>query len=230
MELHRTGWLEKFSVGRGLIPVKNWQKRFFTVNHRGLNYSKGPGIPGEGRTYIPFVTAASAEVQMNPVFLMPVVGPALHPEAVLADKFYFALKFEEKGKTRILLLRANSSIDRDSWVKFIGSFIHACAVSGEAVAHPLDAKSAPRERDPEELDVHEKQVLRKVIIDWDEGQVYRAMGESIEPTMDWDSDDDEARSHDSKSAVLDATTKGEPGTATPEASGSPKEQQAFETL
>jgi hypothetical protein len=225
MELQKTGWLEKFSVGRGLIPVKNWQKRFFTVNHRGLNYSKAPGIPGEQRTYIPFVTV-SAEVQMNPVFLLPVVGPSIHPEAVLPDMFYFGLKFEEKGKPHALLLRTTSSADRESWVRFISSFVHVGAISGVPVAHPLD-HSAPRAPDPEELDVREKQLLRRVIIDWDEGQTYRVLGESIEPN--WDSDDDappvEVKGNESPKIPS--------GRATPERleeRPSPKEQRDFEAL
>ena len=229
MDLQKTGWLEKFSVGRGIIPVKNWQRRFFTVNHRGLNYSKAPGIPGEARTYIPFVTV-SAEVMMNPVFLLPVVSSAIHPAATSTDMFYFGLRFEEKGKSHVLLFRTSSAADRDSWVKFIGSFIHVGALSGVPVAHPLDP-TVPRAPDPEELDVREKQMLRRTIIDWDEGQTYRAVGDSIEPN--WDSDDDappiEHKLKDSPKSKNDS------GRETPErqdeaAPAPPKEQKDFDVL
>ena len=64
MQTCKSGWLEKFSVGRGLLPVKNWQRRWFQVDHTGLNYSKAPSDKPSARTRIPFserIHGASAE-------------------------------------------------------------------------------------------------------------------------------------------------------------------------
>ena len=52
----KCGWVEKYSVGRGFFPVRNWKKRWLMVTHQGLNYAKDQGSPAAGRTYVPFVS------------------------------------------------------------------------------------------------------------------------------------------------------------------------------
>lgn len=186
----KTGWLHKFSVGRGILPVKNWQKRWFSVNNTGLNYSKGPDVPAQQRTFIPFISKSALEVTLNPVFLLPTVSAALHPEAADPSAFYFGLRFEEGKAGRILLLRAESADDRAAWVRFLSQFLHVGSSSGIPVAHPLDS-SIPRGHDPEQLDAREKLSLRSVILNWDEGAHLRQVGECPDPIIDvWDSDGD----------------------------------------
>lgn len=173
MELSRSGWLEKYSVGRGLFPVKNWQRRYFTVSHSGLNYSKSKDVPADNRTYIPFVAAEGFhEIRMYPVFLLPIVTAAMHPEASDCNFFFFGIRFEEKGKPHLLLLRTTTASDRDQWVRFIGQYIHVGSLQGVPLLHPLDP-SSPKTFDPEELDANEKRTLRRAVLEWDEGQDLR---------------------------------------------------------
>lgn len=126
---------------------------------------------------------------MNPVFILPNVGQNLHTEATDSAVFYFGLRFEEKTKAHFLLLRTTSFVEREGWVKFLTQFIHAGSVSlGVPVAHPIDP-SVPRVHDPEELDARDRLILRRTIMEWDEGQDWRQACSCPQPLVsNWDSD------------------------------------------
>uniref|UniRef100_A0A7S1QAK3 PH domain-containing protein n=1 Tax=Neobodo designis TaxID=312471 RepID=A0A7S1QAK3_NEODS len=195
LQMVKNGWLEKYSVGRGIIPFKNWQRRWFCVDHAGLNYAKSPNEAPSRRTFIPFVagSAASGDVVMAPVFLYPNVTKDIHPEAT-GDAFYFALRFQERGTPRLLLVRSNDRHDRDTWVRFLAQFVHAAALSGVPMAHPTVHRKGI---DPDELDPRERLQLKQTIMDWDEGLQLRAVGaeEPLQPDhfddcAVWASDDE----------------------------------------
>lgn len=139
--LSKSGWLEKFSVGRGIFPFRNWQRRYVVATHAGLNYSSSSTSAGEARTFVPFAscpdsslnnnssnsstltssTAVAAvgvcDVVQHPVFLIPVVSSSLHPEAKDQSSFsYFGIRFQEKGNVRVLLFRTTDAADRQQWV------------------------------------------------------------------------------------------------------------------
>lgn len=153
--------------------MRNWQKRWFTVTHDGLNYSKTPDVRGDGRTYIPFIaTEGLHEMKMTPVFLFSHINESVHPAANDPSFHYFGIRFEEKGKAHVLLLRVASAKEKDQWVRYIGQYIHVGTSRGIPNLHPLDSAS-PRTFDPEELDPNEKRALRRTIVDWDEGQDIR---------------------------------------------------------
>lgn len=176
-ESTKVGWLEKFSVGRGVIKFKNWKKRFFTVDCNGLNYSKSDKKPGAPRTYIPFVTKKTPEVSLSSVFLLSNVNSDLHPEAQDPSKkyLYFGIRFEENKRSFVLLMRTVDSSTRERWVRFLAQLV-PCGVPynlGVPPAHPQDP-TLQRLYDPEDLDERERKALRKVVLDWDEGyQEYR---------------------------------------------------------
>lgn len=200
MELSRSGWLEKYSVGRGFIPVRNWQKRWFTVTHDGLNYSKTPDVRGDGRTYIPFIaTEGLQEMRMTPVFLFTHITESVHPAANDPNYFYFGVRFEEKSKPHVLLLRSSNFKEKDQWVHFISQFVHVGTNRGIPTLHPLDSAS-PRTFDPEELDPSEKRALKRAIMDWDEGQDLRSKldGPALEKSLQEEEEvsDDLLRSRD----------------------------------
>lgn len=194
----KSGWLEKYSVGRGLIPLKNWQRRWFTVDHSGLNYSKTQFEPASRRTFVPFIANASAangDVIMAAVYLYPAVTAAIHPEATDASMFYFALRFQERGTPRVLLIRTQVREDYELWTRFMAMFVHAAPMSGVPPSHPASAK---RGVDPDELDPREKIVLRQAVLEWDEGTHFRVGGDadtvhmpcSFEDCTVWASDDE----------------------------------------
>jgi hypothetical protein len=198
MEMMRTGWLEKYSVGRGLIPLKNWQRRWFCVDHAGLNYSKSPMEAPSRRTFIPFVAGpgANGDVVMAPVYLYPNVTESIHPEAVGSSIYYFALRFQERGTPRLLLVRTNDSAERERWVRFLSLFVHAAALSGIPPSHPSAQKKGV---DPDELDPRERLLLKQTILDWDEGMQLRMAGVaepvatregSFEDCAVWNSDEE----------------------------------------
>lgn len=179
IDRNKSGWLEKFSVGRGILPVRNWQRRWFVVDHRGLNYSKSPSHEAQRRTQVPFVTLTpTREIALRPVFLFNNVTTAIHPEATSMSFFYFGLRFEEDGVAHVLLLRTALSPERDEWVRFIGLFVHSASVAGVPVSHPLCLTRRPY--DPEELDAHEKTALRRVVLEWDEGVQHRQHGGALD--------------------------------------------------
>lgn len=189
----KTGMLEKYSVGRGFFPVKNWQRRFFIVTYRGLNYSKGPQLPASTRTFVPFASAGDSEVRILPVFLFPCMTPQLHPAATDPGMFYFAIGFEERDNSRMLLMRTPSTEERDDWVRFIGQFVHAAGRSGVSQSHPLNSRH--RVFDPEELDPREKTMLRRNVLEWDDGMRTAVQGGvTMDPVADvppnWDSDEE----------------------------------------
>jgi hypothetical protein len=197
LQLIKSGFLEKYSVGRGIIPLKNWQRRWFCVDHAGLNYAKSPTEAPSRRTFIPFITGScsAGDVVMAPVFLYPNVTEAIHPEAHGNTTYYFALRFQERGTPRLLLVRTNDAAERESWVKFLALFVHAAALSGVPTSHPAVTKKGI---DPDELDPRERQALKQTIMDWDEGMQLRINGredplvarETFEDCAVWASDDD----------------------------------------
>ena len=182
-EVRRTGWIEKYSVGRGILPIKNWQRRWFSVDNHGLNYSKSQFEPPAKRTYVPFVTSTtSRDVFMNPVFLFPNVTKDIHSEASEGGTYYFALRFEENRVPRVLLLRTRVPEDRDSWVRYLAQYVHAAALTtGVPAYHPLSAAGQKKGYDPDELDAKEKKALRQVVLDWDEGAQLRSSGPGAVP-------------------------------------------------
>jgi hypothetical protein len=109
---------------------------------------------------------------MTPVFLFAHVNESVHPAANDPNYHYFGIRFEEKGKAHVLLLRAGSAREKEQWVRYIGQYIHVGTSRGVPTLHPLDSAS-PRTFDPEELDPNEKRALRKTIVEWDEGQEFR---------------------------------------------------------
>lgn len=178
-EVRRTGWIEKYSVGRGILPIRNWQRRWFTVDNHGLNYSKSQFEPPQKRTYVPFVTSTtSRDVFMNPVFLFPNVNKEIHSEATEPNIYYFALRFEENRTPRVLLLRTRVAEERDSWIRYLSQYVHAAALTtGVPAYHPLSQQGAKRGYDPDALDSKDQKALRQVVLDWDEGSHLRASGE-----------------------------------------------------
>lgn len=182
-EVRRTGWIEKYSVGRGILPIRNWQRRWFSVDNHGLNYSKSQFEPPAKRTYVPFVTSTtSRDVFLNPVFLFPNVTKDIHSEASEGGTYYFALRFEENRVPRVLLLRTRVPEDRDSWVRYLAQYVHAAALTtGVPAYHPLSAAGQKKGYDPDELDAKEKKALRQVVLDWDEGAQLRAAGPGAVP-------------------------------------------------
>ena len=191
----KCGWVEKYSVGRGFFPVRNWKKRWLMVTHQGLNYAKGPNQEAQNRTYVPFIQSGNAKdgVKLRPVFLFPVVTAAIHPEATEPSMHYFGLRFEETDVPRILLLRTPSATERDGWVRFIGQFVHAASLNGVPISHPMTIRSA--KPDPEELDGKAQMELRKSVMEWDDGFKERVV--SLEASVadaaapvNWESDDE----------------------------------------
>jgi hypothetical protein len=172
-EARRKGWIEKYSVGRGMLPLRNWQRRWFTIDNHGLNYAKSNFEAPQRRTYVPFVSmSTSRDVTMLPVFLYPHVTEQIHPAATDPTLFYFALRFEENRTPRVLLLRCATAEERSSWVRFLSQFVHAASLlTGVPLAHPLSGYK--RGYDPDELDAKEKKTLRQAVLDWDEGSQLR---------------------------------------------------------
>lgn len=198
LQMVKSGWLEKYSVGRGIIPLKNWQRRWFCVDHAGLNYAKAPTETPSRRTFIPFISGSGSDgdVLLAPVFLYADVTEGIHPEASAASFCYFALRFQERGTPRLLLVRTADRAERDSWVRFLAQFVHAAALtSGIPAAHPTIHRKGI---DPDELDPRERQVLKQTILEWDEGLQLRAVGageplvapDSFEDCAVWASDED----------------------------------------
>lgn len=207
--LNRSGWVEKYSVGRGFFPVRNWKRRWLMVNHHGLNYSKDPKTEPQTRTFIPFTENSekakegqqvgkgrkAGDVKLRPVFLYPNVTAAIHSEATDANYFYFGVRFEESETPRILLLRTTDGQERDAWVRFIAQFVHAASIlSGVPMLHPVAMKNA--KPDPEELDPKSQADLRRAVIEWDDGFQHRVDG-TVAPDVvesapvNWDSDPDD---------------------------------------
>ena len=187
LQLIKSGWLEKYSVGRGIIPLKNWQRRWFCVDHAGLNYSKTPTEAPSKRTFIPFVAGAGADgdILMAPVYLYPNVTESVHPEATGSNIYYFALRFQERGTPRVLLVRMHDPGERESWVRFLAQFIQAAALSGI----PSIQGGSKKGIDPDELDPKERLLLKQTIMDWDEGCQNRVIG-APEPAVPPDAFDD----------------------------------------
>jgi hypothetical protein len=172
MELIKQGYLEKYSVGRGMLAIKNWQRRWFSVDHRGLSYAKAPHTEPRRGTNVPFVARDPAgQVTMYPVFVYSTVNAGIHPEAKDEHMFYFALRFDEAGEARVLLVRTPAKAERDAWVRFISQFVHSASMSAGGPQHPLVAKRVLH--DPSRLDPREQHALRATIGNWDEGVQYR---------------------------------------------------------
>ena len=109
MALSKEGWLEKYSVGRGALPMKNWRKRYFVANVSGLDYFdnpprsqtnnlKGKPLDGDSRkgksktekrkiyfsvANSPALSHTGSQRQL-PVFLLPHIDESFHPAAVNA--------------------------------------------------------------------------------------------------------------------------------------------------
>jgi hypothetical protein len=126
---------------------------------------------------------------LNPVFLFPNITESVHPAANDPNYFYFGVRFEEKSKGHVLLLRATSMRERDQWVHFMAQYVHVGTNRGIPNLHPVDSAS-PRTFDPEELDPNEKRMLRRAVLDWDEGQDIRAKHDNVLGPLESGMDDD----------------------------------------
>jgi hypothetical protein len=116
--------------------------------------------------------------------------------------------FEEEGRPRILLLRTALAHERDAWVRYVSQYVHVGTLSGVPVAHPLDS-SGHKGFDPEELDARERIALRRQVLEWDEGQMWRQQNAVMDPVaMDWASDSEHHNSASPSGGSAQPTPRG----------------------
>eukprot|EP00758_Cryptobia_borreli_P010778 Tbor_TRINITY_DN5600_c0_g1::TRINITY_DN5600_c0_g1_i1::g.8255::m.8255 len=108
VENTKSGYLYKYTVGRGSNLFRNWRRRWFTADHNGLNYSKNEKTVPLSRNLIPFISSIKPELTLARAFLLANVTVDLHPKATNENHFYFGIYFEEQWKPYILLCRAES--------------------------------------------------------------------------------------------------------------------------
>ncbi|KAH9586558.1 hypothetical protein LSM04_009356 [Trypanosoma melophagium] len=156
------GWLEKFSVGRGLFSTHGWQKRYVVVAREGIGYmhrAPEPSMrPASAHCFIPFEEPQRKRdgVKQRPVYLLRHVAPFMHPEISTEDRgglsststaterfeddHYLAISFTEGRRRLFLLLRCPSLEEYVVWTSVLSLYIPAGSLNTIVpIPHPLEA-------------------------------------------------------------------------------------------
>eukprot|EP01062_Namystynia_karyoxenos_P004102 TRINITY_DN11452_c0_g4_i1.p2 TRINITY_DN11452_c0_g4~~TRINITY_DN11452_c0_g4_i1.p2 ORF type:complete len:507 (+),score=165.09 TRINITY_DN11452_c0_g4_i1:143-1663(+) len=120
-EVKRKGYLHKFALGReGGSGRRNWKRRWFVADQRSLLYwatreeHEGGEAPPKGG--IPWGPG---------VRLLSDADKGDHPSAGGHPSRCMMLDFDDSGKRLQLLLRADSTPDRNQWTDFIAKQLRA---------------------------------------------------------------------------------------------------------
>jgi hypothetical protein len=105
----KSGYLEKYSMGRSFLSGKNWKKRFFTADASGLTYYESKDGKQIGRIDI--------HEPKSRVVTYP--STKTHDRVQFFDRDLVVI-FLENNKELRLLLRCATVAEHDDWAAVLG--------------------------------------------------------------------------------------------------------------